>query len=293
MKRCTLKTPLVLEGKGIHSGEKNRMQLKPAPLGLGIVFYHEDASLGSIQAHPSSVVDTRYAITLGNGKWKVQLIEHFMAALHALGITDISITLSSSELPIMDGSSLPFYEAMLESRAEKSDQEMSSYRLNKAVWLVQGTSYILAVPQDYLSITYSICYPHPMIQHQSLSLDINEDTMRREILPARTFGFSKDLEAMRSQGLARGISLDNVLSFSEDGCMNESFRFENECVRHKILDIIGDMYLLGCPLHAHITAYKASHNLHINLLHQIMNNSEKMEIEESSLEKEDSSIFAA
>ena len=289
-RRVSIASSLKMEGIGLHSGEKTRLRMEPAPFGTGIVFRSQNKEKGDIPLSPFAVVDTLNAVSLSNGRWSAQTIEHFLAALRAAEITDLYVILEEAgldgriELPILDGSACLWYEAIMETGLEHSDEELLPLRLHTAVWVVEGDKYLIALPQEYLSVHYSIDYKHPLLEKQSLCIDLEEGSkIAKEILPARTFGFLEDVENMKAQGLIRGGALDNALVLTKEGYANESLRFSDECLRHKILDLLGDMYLLGRPLQAHLIASKAGHALDVTLAQKILGHVEGDELKQRRL----------
>ena len=281
--RASIRSALKMEGIGLHSGNKVRLKMEPAPPGKGIIFRNQSKARGELPLSPFAVVDTRNAVSLSNGQWSVQTIEHLLAALYGAGITDLYIILdqaqSQAEIPILDGSAYPWYEAIMQTGIELSQTELRPITLHTAVWVVEGDKYLIALPQEHLSVHYSIDYKHPLLHRQSLCMDLDEGTkIAREILPARTFGFLQDVKYMKSQGLIKGGSTDNSIVLTEEGYINENLRFPDECLRHKILDLLGDMYLLGRPLEAHLIAFKAGHALDVALTRKILEHIEGDEL---------------
>ncbi len=268
--RRTVQDELTVAGIGLHSGETVSMRLIPAPAGTGLIFRNKDASLGEIEVNPFKVVNTLNAVTVSNGKWHVQTIEHLLAGLATAGITDLYIELDSSEIPIMDGSSQKFYEAVLEAGVREFEDVLEPIRLTNAVWVVEGDKYLVALPHDSFRVSYNIDYNHPLLRGKSITIDLDESVLADEILPARTFGFLRDVEMLKSKGLIKGGSIDNAIVLTEDGVLNEDLRYPEECIRHKVLDLVGDLYLLGRPIHAHVIASKAGHGLDVALARRIL-----------------------
>lgn len=270
-RRRTVAGPVHLEGAGLHSGEIVHLTIEPAPAGTGLVFRNTDADLGDIPVTPFQVTETLNAVTLSNKKWRVQTVEHLLAALATLGLTDLILTLDAEEVPILDGSSQVFYDALV-GETQDLDESIEPIRLANAAWVVDGDKYLVALPHDGLRVTYSIDYNHPMLRGKSMTIDLDPDVLAREILPNRTFGFLRDVEALRAKGLIKGAGLENAVVLTEEGSLNE-MRHPEECIRHKILDLIGDLYLLGRPLQAHIIASKAGHALDVALARKILTSS--------------------
>lgn len=267
--RATVRGPVTIEGTGLHSGDSVTLKIFPARSGTGLVFLPVKNNKGKIPVSPFYVVDTRQAVTLGNRDWEIRTVEHLLAGLAAAGITDAFLEVDAPEIPIMDGSSRPFFEAVMAVGVEPLKDRLEPIRLTTPIWVVDGDRYLVALPSDTTRVTYSIDFNHPALRGQTLVMDLDREKFIEEIAAARTFGFYRDLEAMRAQGLARGASADNAVVLTDEGYMNE-LRFENECLRHKILDLIGDLYLIGRPIQAHIIAHRAGHTLDVALAKQIL-----------------------
>ena len=266
-KRRTIKNEITISGIGLHSGKQVTMKMHPAESGDGITFIPNSSSFKKFKIPVSLeyVVDTSNAVTLGDGIYTIQTVEHLLAALHTRGITDMLIEIDSLEIPIMDGSSQPFMEAIPLESIHEFSEEVEPIRVINPIWVVDGDKYLVILPSDTLKITYHIDFKHPLLRGQSFTTDINEEILEKEILPARTFGFLRDVKALQERGLAMGGSLDNAIVLSDEGYLNESLRFENECVRHKILDLVGDLSIIGRPIIGHILASKAGHALDISM----------------------------
>ncbi|WCL50944.1 UDP-3-O-acyl-N-acetylglucosamine deacetylase [Leptospira sp. GIMC2001] len=269
--RKTVKETIRLKGIGLHSGKTVRLNIHPAESGHGLKFNHSQPTHSTIiPVHVDYVIDTGNAVTLGKDQVKIQTIEHLMAALHTLGITDALIDIDSTEVPIMDGSSLPFLEAIQSTGWIESKTILEPIQITNPIWVVEGDKYLVLLPSDELKVTYSIDFNHPLLRGQSFTTNLDQKTVLEDILPARTFGFLKDVEQLQSKGLALGGSLDNAVVLTEDGYLNDSLRYENECVRHKVLDLIGDLAVLGRPFTGHLIASKAGHGLDISLARCIL-----------------------
>ena len=269
--RKTLKSQITISGIGLHSGKKVSLKLIPAEAHTGLIFICNVRNKKSIiPVSLNYVVDTSNAVTLGDGFRIVQTVEHLMAALFTRGITDLIMEIDSSEIPIMDGSSRPFLEAIDSIGVTEFTDVVDPIRITTPVWVVDGDKYIVILPSETLKVTYNIHFNHPLLRGQSITMDLDEKILSSEILPARTFGFLRDVEALQARGLALGGSLDNAIVLSEDGYLNESLRFENECIRHKVLDLIGDLSIVGRPIIGHILASKAGHALDVSMGKLIM-----------------------
>jgi UDP-3-O-[3-hydroxymyristoyl] N-acetylglucosamine deacetylase len=272
--RKTLKNDILLQGIGLHSGKQVNLRLIPAESGTGLVFIPNLSSPRKfrIPVGLEYVVDTGNAVTLGDGIHVIQTVEHLMAALHTRGISDAYLEIDSLEIPIMDGSSKPFMEMIEDSNIHVFPDIIEAIKIKNPIWVVDGEKYLVILPSDSdtLSVTYNIDFKHPLLRGQSLTTPITPDILENDILPARTFGFLKDVQAMQSKGLALGGSLDNAVVLTDDGYLNDSLRFENEFVRHKILDLVGDLAIVGRPILGHILASKAGHALDISMGKLIM-----------------------
>lgn len=278
--RKTIQSPAFLQGLGLHSGNKVELVLRPAPAGTGLRIRstRNDSTRGSeIEVSPRNVTTTENAVTLSNGVWKIQTVEHLMAALAAFGITDLYIDVDSEEMPVLDGSALPFIEAIEKAGIETHEESIEPISIRMPVWVVSGEKYLVALPYDGLRVTYSIDFPHPLLRGQTLAIDLDTETLMQDILPARTFGFLHEVEAMKARGLIKGASDQNALVLTESGYYNRP-RMHGECIRHKVLDLIGDLYLLGRPLEGHFIASKAGHALDVALGNNILSQIETDEL---------------
>ncbi|TGN18720.1 UDP-3-O-acyl-N-acetylglucosamine deacetylase [Leptospira idonii] len=270
--RKTIKSSITLKGIGLHSGKTVTLRLHPAEAGTGLIFFlYKGLSKVRIPVSLDHVVDTSNATTIGDGgSNRIQTIEHLLAAVHTLGITDCILEIDAVEVPIMDGSSAPFWEGIRSAGIQELEETIEPIRIANPMWVVDGDKYLVMLPSDELKVTYNIDFNHPLLRGQSYTTTLNENILSEDILPARTFGFLKDVEALQARGLAMGGSLDNAVVLTDDGYLNESLRYENECVRHKILDLIGDLAVMGRPFYGHLIASKAGHALDISLAKCIM-----------------------
>lgn len=265
----TIKSEISLTGIGVHTGKKINLNLIPAQRDTGIVFYRKDRNF-PIKAKLSFVVDTSFATTLGVDGIKIRTVEHLLATLHVFGITNVFIEIDSSEIPVMDGSAIDFTKAILKAGIAKQGKTVSLFKITKPVYYEESHSKIFAKPYRGFKITYKIFYEHPLIMEQSLSIEINEQNFLNDIAPARTFGFLKDINYLLKNGFAKGGSLDNALVLDEKGVVGGNLRFKDEFVRHKILDAIGDLSLIGYPIQGHFIIEKGGHTSHINFLRKLI-----------------------
>jgi UDP-3-O-[3-hydroxymyristoyl] N-acetylglucosamine deacetylase len=259
----TLRRPVSCSGIGLHSGNKVTLSLKPAPADFGIRFQRADLGGLEVPATVTHLGGIQLATGLTREAVSVETVEHLLAALTALGIDNVIVELNSPEVPIMDGSAAPFvYLVLNEAGVKKLTAPKKFLKVLRPISLSQGDKRIALYPSDHFKVTYSISFDHPLIRHQSRTMRITEDSFVEEIAPARTFGFLKEVEMLRQRGLALGGSLDNAIVLGETGVLNNALRFEDEFVRHKILDAIGDLSLVGYPVIGHLVAHRAGHALH-------------------------------
>lgn len=262
--RHTLASPVTCRGRGLHSGRDVELSLTPAAARAGIVFVRRDLGACEIPARPSALVDVRRATTLGNGAASVATVEHLLAALYALEIDDVRVLLDGPEVPALDGSAAPFVDLI--ERAGRSVQAAARERiaLARAIEIVDGARSIRATPARGLHIRYAIDFEHPAIGRQEVALGpLDPECFVRELAAARTFGFLAEVEALRRAGLGLGGDLDNTVVLDASGVVNPAgLRVEDEFVRHKALDLMGDLALLGAPLDAAIEVERGGHALH-------------------------------
>jgi UDP-3-O-acyl N-acetylglucosamine deacetylase len=262
MNRQTISKELIIEGTGLHKGTAITLRLKPNS--DGIVFIKDGRR---IPATPMNIINTRLNTTLGDDYVSISTIEHLMSALYGHRITDCDIYVSGDEMPAMDGSALPFFRLLEEAGIESLGPLCDPIVLASPIRLEDGNACIEAMPGPF-SLSYEIDFPDPAIGLQRFSY-LGGD-FANEIAPARTFGRLQDVEMMRAAGLAQGGGLHNAVVVDHDRIINlEGLRFPDEFVRHKVLDILGDLWTLGTPLEARIIAVKANHALHIRLAKQI------------------------
>jgi UDP-3-O-[3-hydroxymyristoyl] N-acetylglucosamine deacetylase len=266
--RRTLRRAVGCTGIGLHSGKPVRLELKPAAAEHGIRFYRDDVG-ACIPARVENLGRLDHATSLSHGGFSVDTIEHLLSALSALGVDDIAIHVDGPELPILDGSAAPFVILIHEAGLRPLSPLRRYLKVLKPVEVVRGAKWARISPADHLSISYSIGFDHPLLRQQELAIRVSVEKYAEEIAPARTFGFLHEVEMLRRSGLALGGSLENAVVIGESGVLNK-LRFEDEFVRHKILDLIGDLALLGHPVVGHIEAHKAGHALHAALATKLM-----------------------
>lgn len=274
----TIKNEISFEGIGLHTGKHARVTLKPASRDAGITFIRTDKP-AVIKAHVGAVIDTAFATTIGISNVKIRTVEHILAALAGLGIDNLLIEVAGPEIPILDGSSTELISIILKAGIAKQGKKRPYLRIIKPFIFEDGHAQIAAFPYCGSKITHSIFFHHNGIGEQRISIDITEENFVTEIAPARTFGFLKDIEYLRSNGLAKGGSLDNAVVMGENGVINASgLRFKDEFVRHKVLDSIGDFSLIGFPIYGHIVASKSGHSSNVRFLKKLMSTPETWDI---------------
>jgi UDP-3-O-[3-hydroxymyristoyl] N-acetylglucosamine deacetylase len=258
----TLRRQVSCAGIGLHSGNKVTLSLKPAPANSGIRFRRTDLGNLEIQATVANLAGMHYATGLAQNEGSVETVEHLLAALVSLGIDNVIVELNYPEVPIMDGSAAPFVYLIQEAGIKPLGVPKRVLRVREPIELTRGDKRIALYPCDHFKITYSISFDHPLLRHQARTVSVSEDSFVEEIAPARTFGFLKEVELLRQHGLALGGSLENAIVIGETGVLNNQLRFEDEFVRHKILDAIGDLALVGYPVLGHLVAHRGGHALH-------------------------------
>jgi UDP-3-O-[3-hydroxymyristoyl] N-acetylglucosamine deacetylase len=266
----------------LHSGNKVSMTLRPAPADTGIRFRRMDLGGVDVPAHVSWVSGLTYATVLCRDGARVETVEHLLSALVSQGIDNVAVELSSAEVPIMDGSAAPFVYLIREEAGIKRLAAPRKYlKVRKPLMLSSGDKHIALYPADELKISYTISFDHPLLRHQSRTITITADSFVDEIAPARTFGFLKEVETLRQRGLALGGSLDNAVVLGETGVLNNTLRFDDEFVRHKILDVIGDLALVGYPIIGHVVAHRGGHGLHAALAAKLLQERDAWELIEA------------
>jgi UDP-3-O-[3-hydroxymyristoyl] N-acetylglucosamine deacetylase len=269
----TIKKEITFSGIGLHTGKYTTVRLRPAPRDTGVIFYRIDR-FAVIKANISSVVDTAFATTIGYKKGseiiRIRTVEHLLAAISGLGIDNLIVEVDGPEIPVLDGSSTELIEIILKAGIAKQGKNMPYIKIIHPVVYEDAHSKIVALPYNKRRLSYHINFGHHLLDNQEISLDINEETFIKEIAPARTFGFLKDIEKLRARGLAKGGSLDNAIIVGDKGILNSNgLRFEDEFVRHKVLDAVGDLSMLGLPIIGHIMLDKAGHTANINFLKKL------------------------
>ena len=267
MKRKTIAKNVAFKGIGLHKGEEIDLRLRKATSGTGIIFKRTDLEEGKneIKLCLENTFDLVRGTNIKNEyDAKIHTIEHFLSALYISGVTDLNVDISGNELPIGDGSAAPFVELLEKAGIEELEDSVEEIVIEDPVHISVGDKHIVALPYDGYKITYTIRFEHTFLKSQMLEIDLDKETYKKEIAPARTFGFDYEVEYLKANNLALGGSLDNAIVIKKDGVLNpDGLRFEDEFVRHKILDIIGDLKVINKPIKGHIIAVKAGHALDI------------------------------
>jgi UDP-3-O-[3-hydroxymyristoyl] N-acetylglucosamine deacetylase len=269
---CTIKKRVRLEGVGIHSGKKCSVILQPS-VNTGIVF-NLKKSIEQIDVfiklHPANIINTINQLTIGTEKHNISLIEHLISAFSGLGITDCIVDTSSVEIPGMDGSAYNFVEAIEEAGIKFLNTQCKIFNVPYPVWVVDKERYLIILPSDDFSINCTFSSPHQSIGTQTYFSTINPNVYKKEISKARTFGFIEDYEKLKKRGVCLGSSFNNTLALSKHRVLSAEMRYENEVVRHKTLDVIGDIYLLNSPMNGRIITYNNNHKLDYELVLKLM-----------------------
>jgi len=288
--QTTISRSTAISGIGLHTGQRINMILRPAEAGVGIVFHRKTGDhTVTIEATAANVVDTRMATVLGKGDVRISTVEHLLAALAAYGVDNLHIDIDGPEVPIMDGSAAPFAAIIEEAGQRLHPQSRKFLAIRQPVSVIDGEKRVSIIPSRFFRITFDIAFQHPCIALQQRSVKVTSAGFRRDLAPARTFGFLRDVEMLKAAGLARGGSLENAIVVDDERILNpEGLRFQDEFVRHKILDAIGDLSLIGYPILGHIRAFKAGHDINHQLVQKVLETPESwqlLEFSEDDLEK--------
>jgi UDP-3-O-[3-hydroxymyristoyl] N-acetylglucosamine deacetylase len=268
----TIRKKITVEGIGLHTGKPASLTFCPAPDNTGVHFVRRDLP-GEPHVSPKAqfVQATTMATTLGGEYFSISTVEHCLSAVSALRIDNLIIELQGPEIPIVDGSSIEFYSALVEAGIVEQEQPRKYCRVIKPVYYSDGQKHAYIVPYNGLRITCEIAFEHPEIGIQKIDIDINQSSFEKELARARTFGFLKDVEAMQKAGLALGGSLKNAVVLDQSKVLNESgLRWKDEFVRHKALDALGDLATLGMPLLGHIVLFRAGHEVMNKLIQKLL-----------------------
>lgn len=274
----TVALPAICAGIGLHTGQHVRLSIRPAPAGTGVVFVRTDLPEGGniVPARAENVTQTRLGTVITNASGvSVSTIEHLMAALSALGVDNAFIELDGPEVPIMDGSALPFVQLLDQAGFRRQSKVRRVIEILRPIEVRDGDKRATLRPAGRFEMRFEIDFDTPVIGHQAVELVVTEQSFRRELAAARTFGFAENVEALRAAGLARGGSLDNAIVIDGDRILNDGgLRFADEFVRHKALDAIGDLYVLGMPILGRFEGVRAGHGLNNALVRALLSQPE-------------------
>lgn len=269
----TIAQVVTLKGVGIHTGNKVTLTLNPAPTDSGVTFIRTDiAGAPRIKANVGSLLLTSNLgrrSSIGNEQAQVQTVEHLMASLSSLGIDNIDVQIDNNELPGLDGSALNFVEILEKAGTVSQDKPRYVYTVKEPICIQEGASSITILPAKDFKISYTLNYDHPLLSAQFLELPINVQNFKTQVAPARTFCLESEASELQNQGLGLGANYENTLVVGKTGVIKNKLRFDDEFVRHKILDLIGDLYLAGCPINGHVVALKSGHSLNLKVAQKI------------------------
>jgi UDP-3-O-[3-hydroxymyristoyl] N-acetylglucosamine deacetylase len=260
VKALTVQRPISMSGPGMHSGEQCALTIKPSSRGA-ILFRRLDLGGLEIEVDPRRI-DALNCSSLVFASGRILTLEHLLAVLYVLGLQSLEIELRGGEIPILDGSAAPIAQALLEAGARPVSQAISPVRIIKPYRVEDKGASLSVFPDPDFRVSYAIDFPHPLIGRQEISACLTREFFLEEIAPARTFGFFKDVADLRRRGLAKGGSFDNAVVLDEEKVISGPLRFPDEFVRHKVLDLVGDLALFGHPLFGHFQAERAGHRLH-------------------------------
>ncbi|PWU02355.1 MAG: UDP-3-O-[3-hydroxymyristoyl] N-acetylglucosamine deacetylase [Terriglobia bacterium] len=275
----TVERPVEASGVGLHSGVAVRIRIIPAPVSTGIVFVRTDLDRFQVPASWRHVARVSYATSLMRQGVLISTTEHLLSVFYSMGIDNAYVEIDNLEVPILDGSGLPFVELIRQAGIRRYRRKRRYFRIRRPVSVEDRGKRITILPADSFRLTCDIDFPHPLVGRQSLELEVTPERYAAEIASARTFGFEYELDQMRSMGLIRGASLENAVCFTRQSVLNPGgLRTPDECCRHKALDLIGDLALLGRPLLGHVIAERAGHAMHTALVARLMSDSSLYEI---------------
>ena len=266
----TIRSAVGCSGIGLHSGAPVSMRILPAPPGTGIVFRRTDLDGFEIEAISRNVARVSYATSLMKKGVLISTTEHLLSAFIGVGIDNAIIELDNLELPILDGSAQPFVEMMQKAGIRRQRRPRKYLKIRREMELREGDKFIAVYPADTYAVSYAINFPHPLIGKERFEVTLSNGSYLRNIAAARTFGSREDEQAMRNMGLIRGASRENCIVLTRDGIENGPLRFEDEFVRHKVLDLVGDLALLGKQILGNVVADRAGHAMHTALVSRIL-----------------------
>lgn len=269
-KQCTTGESVSFSGIGLHTGNLTTVTFKPAPPDSGVTFYRTDLpGRPAIKAEIDNVIDVSRGTTIGTDGNEIHTVEHVLAAVVGLGIDNLDIEVDANETPVGDGSSLPFMTALKKAGIVQQDRERQYIKVDEPVYYREGDVTLSILPADELRVTMTIAFDHVAIGTQYASFTVTPETFEKEIAPARTFCFLREVKMLQDQGLIRGGTLENAVVIGDESILNDDLRYPDEMVRHKILDLLGDLFLIGRPVKGHIIGVKSGHAMHVKFTKQI------------------------
>jgi UDP-3-O-[3-hydroxymyristoyl] N-acetylglucosamine deacetylase len=274
----TIQREVATQGVGLHTGVHSTVRLVPAPADTGIVFRRTDLDLFPIEAHGHNVARVSYATSLMKNGVLLSTTEHLLAAIYSCGIDNVFVDINAIELPILDGSAEPFMQMLDQAGVRRLRRKRRYLKLRKPVEVVEDGRRIGIYPAEEFAVRCYVDFPHPMVGKQEVEMVVNAESFRQVLSRARTFCFESDIEPLRAMGLIRGGSLENAIVLTKDGMMNGPLRYPDEFGRHKALDLIGDLALVGLPLLGRVEARKAGHSLHTQLVSRLLADPSSWEI---------------
>ena len=275
----TVQRPVEAKGVGLHSGVPVSIRILPAPPSTGIVFLRTDLDNFQVPASWRYVARVSYATSLMRQGVLISTTEHLLSVFYSMGVDNAYVEIDNLEVPILDGSGLPYVDLLNAAGLKSYRRRKRFLRIRRPVTVETGSKRITILPSDRFLLTCDVFYDHPMIGKQSLDMEVTPERYAQEIAPARTFGFADELDQMRDMGLIRGAALENAVCFNRESVENpQGLRFDDECCRHKALDLIGDLALIGKPLLGHVIAERAGHAMHTALVARIMSDPSLYEI---------------
>jgi UDP-3-O-[3-hydroxymyristoyl] N-acetylglucosamine deacetylase len=280
MQQQTIFKAVEAVGIGLHKGDPIKLRLEPLNENAGIVFYREDLAV-SIELSPFSVIDTRMATVIGLDNATISTIEHFLSAVYAYGIDNLRVIVNGNEMPIMDGSAIAFCYLLDEAGIQKQNASKKVIHIKKPIEVTEGEKFARLLPSDHAMFDFKIHFNHPVIGKQEEVFHFSRQNFVKEIARARTFGFINDIQMLQAQGLAKGASLQNAIGLDENKVLNpEGLRFENEFARHKILDAMGDLRVLGYNILGKYESFAGSHALNAKLTRALLEKEDAYEVVE-------------
>jgi len=282
----TIAKKIEVTGIGLHSGEAIKIVLEPASVNSGIIFVHAKSGL-EIKLSPQNITETKLATTLGSKPNAISTIEHFLSAVYAYGVDNLKVTVYGNEMPIMDGSAIAFCMMLDDAGILKQNSAKKFIVIKKEITVEEGNKFASLKPSKNASFNFSIDFDHPVIGEQKYSFNFTKNNFIEEVARARTFGFARDIQYLQSINLALGASLDNAIGLDDNSVLNpDGLRFENEFVRHKILDAMGDMMVLGYNVLGAYSAHASSHDLNHLLTQKLLNTQGAYELVSFAKEQE-------